>query len=430
MEIAIILGLILLNGVLSMSEIALISARKSKLESDAKKGNKSDSTALKLSNDPDRFLSTIQIGITLVGIITGLYSGEAFAHDFAIVLANIEFIAPYSVGVAQTIIVITVTYLTLVFGELIPKRLGMTKPESISRVLAQPMYALSRLTSPFVWLLSKSTNLVISLFGIKGGDENGKVTEEEIKAIVKEGVDDGEVQEVEQDIVERVFNLGDRDIDSIMTHRSDLVCLDIEDNIDEIKEKVIGDIHDIYPVVSGNMDDLRGVVYLKDLFGRIDSPDFSLQEIVSPAQFLPENQSVYAALEQFKKANVKYGLIINEFGDVEGIITLKDILEAIVGQVSEDADDMEIIIREDGSLLVDGQCSFYNFLEHLDMEDLYAEHDYNTISGLIFEILGHIPVTGEKLAWRDLRFEILDMDGARIDKILVSTERSDSSQES
>ena len=420
MEIAIILGLILLNGVLSMSEIALISARKSKLESEAKKGNKSASTALKLSNDPDRFLSTIQIGITLVGIVTGLYSGEAFARDFAEVLAKIQFLAPYSVGVAQTIIVLTVTYLTLVFGELIPKRLGMNKPESISKVLAKPMYALSRLASPIVWLLSKSTNVMISLFGIKGVDDGSKVTEEEIKAIVKEGVDDGEVQEVEHDIVERVFNLGDRDIDSIMTHRSDLTCLDIEDNIEEIKEKVIESMHDIYPVVSGNLDDLRGVVYLKDLFGRIDSADFSLQSIIAPAQFLPENQSVYAALEQFKKANVKYGLIINEFGDVEGIITLKDILEAIVGQVSDDEDDLEIIVREDGTLLVDGQCSFYNFLEHLDMEDLYAEHDYNTISGLIFEILGHIPVTGEKLSWRDLNFEIIDMDGARIDKVLVS----------
>ena len=420
MEIAIILGLILLNGVLSMSEIALISARKSKLESEAKKGNKSASTALKLSNDPDRFLSTIQIGITLVGIITGLYSGEAFARDFAEVLANIAFIEPYSVGVAQTIIVITVTYLTLVFGELIPKRLGMNKPERLSKILAQPMYALSRLASPVVWLLSKSTSLMMTLFGIKGADDGNKVTEEEIKAIVKEGVDDGEVQEVEHDIVARVFNLGDRDIDSIMTHRSDLVSLDIDDNKEEIKEKVIESMHDIYPVISGNMDDLRGVVYLKDLFGSIDSPDFSLQDIISPAQFLPENQSVYAALEQFKKANVKYGFIINEFGDVEGIITLKDILEALVGQVNDDEDDPEIITREDGSLLVDGQCSFYNFLEHLDMEYLYAEHDYNTISGLIFEILGHIPVTGEKLSWGDLNFEIIDMDGARIDKLLVS----------
>jgi len=420
MEIAIILGLILLNGILSMSEIALISARKSKLESETKKGNKSASTALKLSNDPDRFLSTIQIGITLVGIITGLYSGEAFARDFAEILAKIQFLAPYSVGVAQTIIVITVTYLTLVFGELVPKRLGMNKPESISKVLAKPMYALSRLASPIVWLLSKSTNVMISLFGIKGTDDSGKVTEEEIKAIVKEGVDDGEVQEVEHDIVERVFNLGDRDIDTIMTHRSDLTCLDIEDNIEEIKEKVTESMHDIYPVISGNLDDLRGVVYLKDLFGRIDSPDFSLQNIIVPAQFLPENQSVYAALEQFKKANVKYGLIINEFGDVEGIITLKDILEAIVGQVSDDEDDLEIIVREDGTLLVDGQCSFYNFLEHLDMEDLYAEHDYNTLSGLILEILGHIPATGEKFSWRNLNFEIIDMDSARIDKVLVS----------
>ena len=424
MEIAVILGLILINGILSMSEIALVSARKSKLESESKKGNKSASTALKLSNDPDRFLSTIQIGITLIGIITGLYSGKAFAAEFAVILSKIRFLEPYSIGVAQTIIVIAVTYLTLVLGELVPKRLGMSRPEGISKILARPMYALSHLTSPFVWLLSKSTGMIISVFGIKD-DDNGKVTEEEIKAIVKEGYDDGEVQEVEHNIVERVFNLGDRDIDSIMTHRSDLVCLDVADNKDQIRAKVIENMHDIYPVISGNMDNLQGVVYLRDLFAKIDSRNFSLQNIINPAQFLPENQSVYAALEQFKKANVKYGFIINEFGDVEGIITLTDILEALVGQVNDDEDDAEITIREDGSLLVDGQCSFYNFLGHLDMEYLYAEHDYNTISGLILEILGHIPVTGEKLSWREFDFEIIDMDGARIDKLLVTVGKSD-----
>lgn len=421
MEIIIILLLILFNGVLSMSEIALISARKSKLETEAKKGNKSAKTALDLSSEPNRFLSTIQIGITLIGILTGLYSGEAFAYDFAKVIGKIPVLEPYSIGIAKTIIVIIVTYLTLVLGELVPKRLGMSIPERIAKIVAKPMKILSYITTPIVWLLSKSTSFLVKLLGIKD-DDSSKVTEEEIKAIVREGYNVGEVQEVEQDIVERVFSLGDRDVGSIMTYRGDLVWLDIRDNSETILEKVKNSMHDIYPVVSGNLDNLLGVVYLKDLFGNINAIDFSLEKYIRIAQFMPENQSVYNALEQFKKANVKYGFVIDEFGDIQGIVTLKDIMEALVGQVHEDIEGKDIIEREDNSWLVDGQCSFYDFLEYFDQEDLYAEDNYNTLSGLILDILEHIPKEGEKLSWHNFKFEIIDMDGARIDKVLVRQE--------
>ena len=225
MEIFIIIGLILLNGLLSMSEIALVSARKARLELEAKRGNKSAKTALKLANEPDRFLSTIQIGITLIGILTGLYSGEAFAYDLAEHVRRIPFLEPYALGVSKTTIVVIVTYLTLIMGELVPKRIGMGYAERVSMLVAKPMNFLSLVASPFVWLLSKSTALTVRLIGTDATEEN-KVTEEEIKAIVKEGFDVGEVQEVEQDIVERVFNLGDRNVGSIMTHRSELVWLD------------------------------------------------------------------------------------------------------------------------------------------------------------------------------------------------------------
>jgi len=221
MEIFIIIGLILLNGLLSMSEIALVSARKARLELEAKRGNKSAKTALKLANEPDRFLSTIQIGITLIGILTGLYSGEAFAYDLAEHVRRIPFLEPYALGVSKTTIVVIVTYLTLIMGELVPKRIGMGYAERVSMLVAKPMNFLSLVASPFVWLLSKSTALTVRLIGTDATEEN-KVTEEEIKAIVKEGFDVGEVQEVEQDIVERVFNLGDRNVGSIMTHRSEL----------------------------------------------------------------------------------------------------------------------------------------------------------------------------------------------------------------
>lgn len=418
MEIFIIIGLILLNGILSMSEIALVSARKARLELDAKRGNKSAQTALKLAGEPDRFLSTIQIGITLIGILTGLYSGEAFAYNLAEVVRHVPVLEPYALGVSKTIIVIIVTYLTLIMGELVPKRIGMGYAERVSMLVAKPMYFLSKLALPFVWLLSKSTSLVIKITGIKANEEN-KVTEEEIKAIVKEGFDGGEVQEVEQDIVERVFNLGDRNVGSIMTHRSDLVWLDVTDSIEKIREKVQENLFNIYPVASEKFDNIKGVVYLKDLFGRIDEPDFSLEEVIRPAQYLPENQSVYNALEQFKEARVKYGIVTDEFGGIQGIVTLKDIMEGLIGQVPEVGEEAEIVQRADGSWLVDGQYNFYDFLEYFDMEDLYAEHDYNTLSGLILEILERVPKTGETLIWLTFEFEIVDMDGARIDKVLV-----------
>lgn len=401
-----------------MSEIALVSARKARLELEAKRGNKSAHTALKLANEPDRFLSTIQIGITLIGILTGLYSGEAFATDFAEVVRHVPFFEPYALVISKTTIVILVTYFTLIMGELVPKRIGMGYAEKVSMLVAKPMNFLSVVASPFVWLLSRSTSLVIKMTGITASEES-KVTEEEIKAIVKEGFDGGEVQEVEQDIVERVFNLGDRNVGSIMTHRSELVWLDINDSIDEIREKVQENLFNIYPVASEKFDNIMGVVYLKDLFGRIDSPDFSLSQVIRPAQYVPENQSVYNALEQFKQARVKYGIVTDEFGGVQGIVTLKDIMEGLIGQVPEAGEEAEITERSDGTWLVDGQYNFYDFLEFFDMEDLYAEHDYNTLSGLILEILERVPKTGEKLSWLIFEFEIVDMDGARIDKVLV-----------
>lgn len=417
MEFFIIVFLILLNGILSMSEIALVSARKARLETEAKRGNKSATAALKLASEPDKFLSTIQIGITLIGILTGLYSGEAFAGDLAALIGHSSWLAPYALGIAKTTIVVVVTYLTLIFGELLPKRIGMGRAERVSILIARPMNLLSAVASPFVWLLSKSTALAVKLTGLK--EEGSRVTEEEIKAIVKEGFNGGEVQEVEQDIVERVFNLGDRNVGSIMTHRSELVWLDMADDVEEIRRKVEENLFNIYPVASEKFDNIQGVVYLKDLFVKIGKPDFSLSQVIRPAQYMPENQSVYKALEQFKQARVKYGLVTDEFGGIQGIVTLKDIMEGLIGQVPEVGEEQEITPRADGTWLVDGQLSFYDFLEYFDLEDLYAEHDYNTLSGLILEILERVPKTGDQLSWLNFEFEIVDMDGARIDKVLV-----------
>jgi putative hemolysin len=404
---------------LSMAEIALVSARKARLETLAKKGRKSAQKALDLSKEPDKFLSVIQIGITLIGILTGLFSGEAFAGNLAELLASVPYLQPYSLGLSKLLIVIIVTYLTLVIGELVPKRIGMTFAEQTAMLFAKPMSFLSAFTAPFVWILSKSTKAVVALCGLSNAGDSNKVTEEEIKAVVQEGLEGGEVEEVEQDIVERVFHLGDRLVSSIMTHRSELVWIDIADSAAQIREKVRANLFNTYPVVEDKLDNIQGVVFLKELFGYVDAVDFSIKTILQPAHFIQENMSVYKALEQFREAHVKYGVVTDEFGSVQGIVTLKDIIDALIGEMHEAGEKPDVVKRRDGSLLIDGQYSFYSFLEYFDMEDLYEENNYNTLSGLILDVLERVPKTGDRFKWLDFDFEIVDMDGARIDKVLV-----------
>ena len=401
-----------------MAEIALVSARKSRLETDARRGNKGAREALRLSDNMDNFLSTIQIGITLVGILTGLFSGQRLSPDVAVWLQHIGVPEKDSFEVAQLIIVLIVTYFTLVLGELIPKRLGMAFAERISCIVASPMRMLSQIAIPFVWILTKSTLLFVKIFGLEGL-EKSTVTEEEIKAIVREGTETGEVQEVEEDIVSRVFNLGDRNVGSIMTHRRELVWLDINDSNERIKEKVMSNLYNVYPVVNHDLDHLIGVVYLKDLFGQLDDPAFRLKEKLRPIQYFPEKLSVYNALEQLKREHVKYGIITDEFGVIRGIITMKDIVKVLIGAVQEEDEEPDIRDREDGSLIVDGQCSFYDFLSHIDHEELYNEYPFNTLSGLILKLLERIPHEGDLIYWNDYIFEIIDIDGVRIDKVLV-----------
>lgn len=420
MDILIIIGLILFNGLLSMSEMSVVSARKSRLELEAKKGSKSAQKALDLSNNPDNFFSTIQIGITLIGILTGLFSGEAFAGDLAKVLENVPLIGPYALGVSETIIVIVVTYFTLILGELVPKRLGLVKAESIAKAISQPMAMLAKITYPLVWLLSKSTGAIIKVLGLDIGQES-KVTEEEVKAVMKESLDAGEIEEVEHDIAERVFSLGDRTVSSIMTHRKEIVWLDINEPQEELIRLIKENIYNTYPVADGDIDKIVGVVHLKNIFEITDNCSFSIQDIIKEAFYLPEEMCVYDALEKFKEARMKSAIVTDEFGGVKGIVTLKDILEALVGVMPEENENEadNWLVREDGSILVDGQYTFYEFLEKFDMEEFYQENDYNTISGLIIDLKNEIPRIGEKVTWENFTFEIVDMDGARIDKVLV-----------
>lgn len=418
-EIFIIIGLILLNGVFSMSEIALVSARKARLEAQANKGDKKAEEALKLANHPDTFLSTVQIGITLIGILTGIFSGENLKDDAVQLFNKIPLLAPYSGGLATALIVVLVTYFSLVLGELVPKRLGLANPEGIAKAVAGPMKLLSIITHPFILLLSSSTNLINRLIGIRTNEN--QVTEEEIKAIINEGTEHGAIEEAEQEIIERVFHLGDRNITSLMTHRSDIIWFDVNDNEVSIRSKIMEDPHSIYPVCEGQIDEIKGYVSLKDMYVSNDFTQF--RHLMRPALFVPENNTAYQVLEKFKQSKVHSCFVVDEYGTLLGMITLNDILEAIVGDINEpDTEDYEIVLREDGSYLVDAQIPFYDFLSRFEKVEWMneGEHEFDTLAGFMLHELEHIPVTGERFDWRGFKFEIVDMDGHRIDKILVS----------
>jgi len=419
LEIAIIFFLILLNGVFSMSEIALISARKNRLETSAKKGNPSAKTALDLANSPNKFLSTVQIGITLIGILTGIYSGDNITGDVKIFLDQYEFLQPYSANLSVGIVVVILTFFSLVLGELLPKRIGLNYPETIAKTVALPMKVISIITAPFIWLLTISTESLLKLFRIRP-TADGKVTEEEIKAIIKEGTEVGEVQEIEQDIVERVFHIGDRKVNSLMTHRKSVDYLSLEDDLPTLKQKVLDEIHSVYPVCEESLDEVVGVVLLKDLFAKFESGDFNLRDIMKEPVYLIEHTSAYKALDIFKKTKVHYAIVTDEYGITQGMITLNDILEALVGDASDFYhEEFQLVAREDGTWLVDGHYSLHDFLTYFDLDELINDYEVTTVSGLIMTELSYIPKQGEKLIWNLFELEVIDMDGVKIDKVLV-----------
>lgn len=418
-EILLLLGLILLNGLFSMAEIALVSARKARLEAQSNKGDTRAKEALELSHHPDTFLSTVQIGITLIGILTGFLSGDTLKAKLVVFLNQFEWLQDYSSGTATAIIVICITYFSLVLGELVPKRLGLARPEAIAKAMAAPMRILSKITYPFIWLLSKSTYVIVSILKITTKDN--QVTEEEIKAIISEGTEHGAIEEAEQEIIERVFHLGDRNITSLMTHRSDILWFDLNDNEQSIKQKIIQEPHSVYPICDGQIDNIKGMVSIKDLYVADDLKLF--KDIMKPPMFVPENNTAYQVIEKFKESQLHSCFIVDEYGSLLGLITLNDILEAIVGDIPQtDTEDYEIVEREDGSYLVDAQIPFYDFLTWFEKTEWMneGEQNFDTMAGFILHQLERIPKPGDTLEWRGFSFEIMDMDAQRIDKVLVS----------
>jgi putative hemolysin len=426
-EIVIILGLILLNGVFSMAEIALVSARKARLESQATKGDERAKAALKLANHPDTFLSTVQIGITLIGVLTGIFSGENIKDDLVVWLGKFDYLHKYSNGIATAVVVVLVTFLTLILGELVPKRIGLSNPEKIAKIVAGPMRIVSIITHPFIWLLTRTSNVIVKIFNIKANDS--QVTEEEIKAIINEGTEQGTIEEAEQEIIERLFHLGDRNITSLMTHRSDIIWFDLHTTVEDIRRMDINTMHSVYPVCMGNIDNIKGVVTLKDLFTA--EPQVQIKDLVKPATYVPENNSAYQLLEKFKETHNHYAFIVDEYGTLQGIITLNNILEAIIGDMPQpNQDDYEIVEREDGSYLVDAQIPFYDFLHKFDKTEWMneGEQEFDTLAGFILHELERIPSTGDQFEWRGFKIEIMDMDAHRIDKILVTLKEPVSSE--
>lgn len=418
-EVFILLGLMLTNGVFVMGEIALVSARKSKLEQLANKGSLRAKAALKLMENPEVFLSTAQIVISLVTILTGLYSGEKISGYLQPYLERVALLKPYASSVSIALVVIIVTFLTIIIGELLPKRIGLIRAEKIAMTAAQPMLFLSRIAFPIIWLLNWVTRFFFKVFDIKPAKDSA-VTEEEIKGMIKEGTEHGDIDEAEQQIIERVFHLGDRNITSLMTHRSDIVWLEFSGSMFDLQTKAKQNAHSIYPLCEGNIDNIKGIIQLKDVI--LAEKETTLSSFLRPAVFVPDNNSPYQVMEKFKQTKIHSAFIVDEYGTMQGMITLNDILEALVGDIPEYGDDdYEIVERKDGTYLVDAQLSFYDFLAKFDKEGWMEEdQEFDTMGGFIIHHLQRIPATADTMEWRGFTFEIIDMDSARIDKILVT----------
>jgi putative hemolysin len=414
-----LLFLVLVTGLFVMSETALITARKTRLEIASKRGNAGAKAALELTNSPNKFLSTTQIGITLISIIIGAVGGEEYAEKIA---PHLEpYLGHYGLPVSKVLNVLFIGYITIAFGEMIPKRIGMSKPEALSQFVAIPMTWVAMVMRPFVWLLSLSTDVSMRVLGIK--KDESKVTEEEIKAIIDEGATAGTIEEIEQDIVERVFHLGDKKVGTLMTNRGEVVWLDINETLEVNLQKVQTQNHAVYPVCEDEMDNVKGIVNVKDILAlMLKKQTFDLLSLVRKVNYFPESMSAYTALEKFKESRIHQGLVVDEYGAFVGIITINDVFDALVGDISQDDGKIsyDLIQRDDGSWLIDGQYPWDDFLNEFDIDDdSHNREGFHTISGFLLHILEALPHTGEIVKWNNFDFEVMDMDGMRIDKILI-----------
>lgn len=422
-EILIILVLIIANGVFSMSEMAIVSARKVRLQQLANQGDPKARVALKLAESPNHFLSTVQVGISLIGILTGAFGGATIASRVAIYVRLIPLLAPYSEPISFGIVVLLITYFSLIVGELVPKRLALNNPEKIASIVAIPMQALAAIGSPVVFLLSASTDLILRLLGITASTEP-QVTEEEIKILIEQGTEAGTFEEAEQDMVERVFRLGDRPVSYLMTPRPDIVWLDLDDSAEENRQKMVDSAYSRYPICQGGLDNVLGVIPVTDLLARsFRGEPLDLTIGLRQPVFVPESTRGLKVLELFKQTITHMALVVDEYGVIQGLVTLNDIMSEIVGDVpsTDGQDQPQAVQREDGSWLLDGMLPVEEFLELFGMEEWQPEErgSYQTLGGFVITHLGRIPAAADYFEWQSMRIEVMDMDGNRVDKVLV-----------
>ena len=421
-ELLVLAVLILINGFFAMAELAIVSSRRVRLQEMAKAGKRGAAAALSLMDDPVGFLSTVQVGITLVGIVAGAYSAATFAGPFGEILKNIPAIAVYAEEIAFAVVVVAVTYFSLVIGELVPKRIALNHAETIAAAVAPLMRLLAKVGAPFVWFLRLSTHAVMALLRLKPAPESA-VTEEEVKALIAEGASSGVFQPAERELIEGVLRMGDRAVRSIMVPRTAVVWLDVEDAQEEIYAAIAESGHSRYPVARGDIEDVIGVAHTKDLLeqqrktGTID-----LIAAAREAPYVVDRMPVLRLLDRFKSSSVHMAFVVDEHGSFEGIVTPTDILTTIAGDLpqSEEEAEPEAVQREDGSWLIDGLMAVDAAERTLGIEGMAEEGDFNTVAGFVLHELGHLPVASENFEWRGWRFEVVDLDGRRIDKILAS----------
>ncbi|MDO9418577.1 hemolysin family protein [Pararhizobium sp.] len=422
-ELLVIFLLLLVNAFFALSEMAIVSASKPMLRQMARQGNRRAATALGLAEDSGNFLSTVQVGITLVGTLAGAYGGANIGDKLAPVLNEVSWIAPYGAPVAVGLVVTLITYLSVVIGELIPKQLALRNSEAIAMMVAPPMLFLSRIVSPVVYLFQTSAALVMRLFGLRPGDPD-QVTEAEVQAIMAEGVESGAIEKTEHEMLKRIIRLGDRNVKSIMTHRTEISFIDIDDSLETIRNKVHVSGHSRYPVIDGETGDVVGAVLAKELLdAALSKGSIKIREHIKDVHTLPETTSCLKALEAFKSSHINLAIIVDEYGSTEGIVTAADILEAIVGVLPSNYDDMEhafVRLREDGSYLVDGRTPIDEIHLSIGLDQIDGTGSFETIAGFLVQELRKTPEEGDTAEAFGYRFEVIDMDSRRIDKILVS----------
>ncbi len=419
LQILIIIAVILINAVFVLSEMSVASSRKARLQQRVNEGDRGANTALRLLENPNLFLATVQIGITLVSVLVGAVGGVTLSEPLSQLFTRVPILAPFAESLALGIVVVAITFVSIILGELVPKRIALHNPERIASVLAGPMIIVSRILTPFVWLLGKITDFVLKTLGVKPGSEP-PVTEEEIQLLIDQGTQAGVFEEAEHDMVEGVFSLGDQRVYSLMTPRTGVVYLDVSDSVEEIREKIANSEFSRFPVRQGTLDVILGIVKARDLLVRsLGNEPIKLKDLLKPAFFIPETMFASRALEIFKEKGTEILLVIDEFGGLQGLLTINDIIEEIVGQI--ELEEPQATQRQDGSWLLDGMLEVDEFKEIFKLTGLPHEEEYETLSGFVMVSLGRVPQTADHFEWHGLRFEIIDMDGRRVDKVLVTT---------